>query len=428
MFLICCLAGIMFPAHADQGSAPLTLGAAIAASLTHQPVIAAARARSQGAGKDEAAAAHALYPALSLEGEDLFASTTNGVPDFAAANGAREITGQIVINQPIYDARLRASVEAARANALFAHFASLRTRLAVVQACAQAFYSLRSREAGVQIWQGTLLQVQQLLTATRAGFSAGIRARLDVARAQAQVSAAQASLATAQVERDTATRLLSLMTGLDPLPPLAPPRPLSAKMSLPDPAGLRRAALLQRPDLRMAQADVMRRRAELQFAKGASWPRLSLRAAYGWDTLTTPSSRNEGWAAGLSMQVPIFEWGRLSEREAAARYRTQAAEAQRAAAVLAIDAQIGSALGDAQAALADFRASHDLVRQNADIYRMSQEGYASGRLSGLDLALARRDWVHSQLRRAQARYALRLALVELDLVTGALPTQDGGKP
>ncbi len=418
-WLSCCL----WPAGVAQAGESLTLDSVIAASLAHQPVMAAARAQTRAASETQAAARHGLFPQLSLNAGEVFASTQDGIPDFVAANGAREFSAQAVLDQALYDPRMYAALAAARAQAAFTRFAALRTRLSVALAAAQAFYALRSREASVRILQSALDQATQLLTDTRNAYAAGLRARLDLVRAEAQVSAAGAAVATARVERDTAAYLLSLMTGQDPLPPLAPPRPLSADLALPDEARLREAALAQRPELEMARADEALSRARLADARAARAPRVSVQAAYGWDTLATPSGRNQGWMAGLSLRVPIFSWGRLQERESAARLRVRAAQAQRSAVELGIDAQMKRAWGSAQAALTAFRASRELVQQNADVYRMSQEGYAAGRLSSLELALARRDWVQSQLRQEQARFDLRLGLAELDLITGALPAQ-----
>ncbi|MHB8455322.1 MAG: TolC family protein [Acidiferrobacterales bacterium] len=423
-----CVSCCLWSAGAAHAGEDLTLDRVIAASLAHQPVMAAARAQRRAASEEQAAARHGLFPQLSLSAGEVFASTQDGIPDFVAANGARERSAQAVLDQGIYDPHRYAVLAAARAQAAFARFAALRTRLAVAQAAAQAFYALRRREASVQILQSALDQATQLLTDTRSGYAAGVRARLDLVRAQAQVSDAGAAVATARVERDTAAYLLSLMTGQNPLPSLAPPRPLSGDLSLPDEARLRETALAQRPELEMARADEALSRAGLADARAARAPRLSLQAAYGWDTLATPSRRNQGWMAGLSLRMPIFSWGRLQERESAARLKVRAAQAQRSAVELGIDAELKRAWGNAQAALTAFRASRQLVQQDADIYRMSQEGYNAGRMSSLDLALARSDWVQSELRQQQARFNLRLGLAELDLMTGALPAQGAEMP
>ncbi len=418
---------LLFPAtaFADTGSiaqAPLTLESAIALSLAHQPVVAAARARTQSADKESDAAAHALYPQVSLNTGDVLSHTLSGTPDyFASENGTREIFGQVVLDQALYDPKKAATSSAAKALADFEHFAALKTRLSVAEATANAFYALRNKEAAVQVWKNSLKQAKLSLTYTQSGYKAGMRTRLDLVRAQNQVTDTESSLSVAQAELNTAEQLMSLMTGQDPLPPLATPRLLDLHVST-EPK-LYHAALTQRPELSMARAEVANRRALLEAAEGAQKPRIDLQAAYGWDTLVTPAWANRGWAAGINLSMPIFSWGMLREREAAARLNLQASEEQQKEAALQVDAELKIALGNLQVAKAAYDANRQLAKQFEDIYSMSQKGYRAGRLSSLDLALARKDWVQSQIRQEQAHFNLRLAVVRLELITGVLPTR-----
>jgi outer membrane protein TolC len=429
----CCVilmlaASLLFPlvavadsAHVAKNTELLTLETAVGLSLAHQPSVSAAWAQTQAAESERRAAAHALLPSLSLHAGDKFSRAQNSTPDyFVSDSGRREISGQLVLDQALYDPRKLSMAAAARAQADFARFAALRSQLSVAKATARAFYSLRDKESAVQIWQGTLEQARLLLADTHLGYEAGTRTRLDLVRSQAQVTGAESALAVAQVERNTAGQLLSLMTGREPLPPLAPPREIAVDLQLPTMADLHQVILTRRPELGMAQAEVARSQALFQEAEGAWKPQLHLQAAYGWDTLATPTSMNLGWSAGLNLEMPLFDWGMLRDHEDAARFNLQASQAQQKETVLKIDAEFEQALGNAQAAMAAFKVNRQLVEQNADIYHMSQKGYQAGRLSGLDLALARKEWVQTQIQQEQGRFNLRLALVELDLITGAL--------
>ncbi|MBY0579733.1 MAG: TolC family protein [Burkholderiales bacterium] len=422
---------LLFPMAAFADASPakvLTLESAIASSLAHQPAVAAARALSRSAGKESDAAAHALFPQVSLNAGDVFSHTLSGTPDyFASENGTRETVGQVILDQALYDPGKAAALSAARAQADFARFAALQTRLAVAEAAAKAFYALRDKEAAVQIWQNALEQAKLSLTYTQSGYEGGIRTRLDLVRAQVQVSDTGSFLSIAQAELNTATQLMSLMTGLDPLPPLAVPRQLEL-LPIANEPNLQLTALESRPELSMARSEVARRRALLEEAEGAQKPKITLQAAYGWDTLTTPILANRGWAAGLNLSMPLFSWGMLRERESAARLNLQASEEQQKETTLQIDAELKAALGNVQVAKAAFEASGQLEKQYADIYSMSRKGYQAGRLTSLDLALARKDWVQSQIRQEQAHFNLRLALVKLDLIMGTLPTRSEETP
>lgn len=414
---------------ASYGATPtppgdLSFAQALALALAHQPGLAARRDEASAASRLAQASKAVLFPHLGLHAGELLSGMKNGVPDFTTANGRREIIAQVVLDQTLFDPRATAAIAATQAGAEFAHYRVLQNRFAVASRVARTYYTLQRQHAAIAIWKLAATQSQTDLDAARQGLRAGVRTRLDLLRLQTALRQAQQGLTQVQLQRATSAHLLMLMTGLSTLPELATPPPIRTAFTLPSLAHIQRTALQRQPALAMARSQRRRAAALLAGARAARWPRAQLQAAYGWDTLNTPSDTPAGWSAGVSVSMPLFSSGELRDRAGAARLKLSAARAHTLQIRLDLRASLNRVWGNARAALDAYRASRGLARTKQQIWQISQEGYRAGRLSSLALLLAQRDWVHGQQAELASAARLRLALVRLQLLTGQLPTDN----
>ncbi len=409
----------------DEAAAGLDLPGAVRLALAHQPSLAAAGDRARAAGREADARSSQLWPQLGVQAGDLYTGNRDGTLDFAAANGPREITGQLVVGQWLLNRTARETVTASRAAAASSRMAALVARLGVAGAVARTFFALMEERAAVDTWRAAEQMAGTSLQATQKGLDAGTRSRLDLVRASTAVTQARQGLAVARAREEAAAEQLGLLTGLAPLPPLAPPPPPAATFTLPSLDTLDTDALAHQPSLALRRSEAERQTAMLGAVRGERLPRIQLQAAVGWDTLAVPWDVGPGWSAGVFLAVPVFTSGALRATEDAARLRAAAAETDVRQARLDLRQALAQARGEADAALADVRAAREIVPARAEIARISNEGYEAGRLNSLDLFLAQQELVQARLSLASATARLGLALARIDLLTGRLPSGGG---
>lgn len=417
--LLC--AGAPGAAYAVRGPHGLDLGRALRLALASQPALRAEASLARAGTLGVRAHRGVLFPQLDLQAGDVYTATENGTPKFAAANGPREFSTLLVLRQRLFDPAAAAAVDAARAKAAFARYRLLRGRFEVSAAVTRAYYGLRMARAAQRVWAGAMQIDRKVVEATRRGLAAGGRARIDLLRAQAALSRAQGAFRESRARVAGARRLLSLMTGLAPLPPLTPAVPLSAALVLPSRGRIEAAALRTQPLLRMARSRERRQAALVREARGARLPHLGLQAAYGWDTLQRPRGGNLGWSAGLELSMPLFAGGTLLAREDQARVAQQAASERYRAARLRVREAVAAAWSQAHAALAAYRSARSTSRTEGAIWRESESGYRAGRLGSLALFLAQQGWIDSRLRALRAAARLRMVQARIDLLRGRMP-------
>ncbi len=418
------VASALLPAPAALG-AGLTLEAAIQRALGNQALVQQAEHRV--AEKDALRrAAHAgVLPSLSLVAGSIWAQTRKGQPVLVSANGATEVIGQVQLTIPIYAPQTYA-LEALASNQLaVARYQERQARLLVAAQVTAAYYRLALWDNELAVWRRALGVAQELQAATEKSYHAGTRSRLDLTQARLTAARARAGLNQTVPEAKAALRVLALQTAYvpDTLPPLVPVTLPSA--DLPHETVLTAQATRTQPLLQVAEGEIQVARATLHYHQAARLPVIAANGAYGLDTVTVPDARGLGWQASLSLQMPIFGFGRNRDNVAAAQEHLAAMEAGKRALMLQVDSRIA---GDYGTALAADNALHDdrtMVRESRAVYKMTRKGYLAGALSALALQQAESNWVQARLRLAGAAIRARLARAQLALDSGILPESEG---
>lgn len=394
-----------------------------------QAIVRIAEARAQ---RDIAASAG--WPSLGLNAgaqvNRLSQSTPTGalfskVGQFPGLNGA-SIPNPYDQYQLGFDARwevdlfgrVRRSVEAAKAETAASVEDSRAVQVSVLGEVARSYIDLRGSQARRRIVQETLATERELLILAGQRRQAGLSSDIDVVRAAAEVSSAEAQLplidAQITVDINALCKLLALEPGalrsqldLAPSPPLTPPL---APLGLP--ADLAR----RRPDIRAAEARLHAATARVGVAVGDLYPKLTLSAAGGYQAqtlsgLTAWSSRFLN--AGPSLELPIFEGGRLR-----ATVRLRDAEAK--AAALAYQGVVLSALNEVDNALAAYgedqaraRALAQTVARNQEASDLARQRYASGVGDFIDVLVADRSRQQNALLLEGANTETSMDLVAL---------------
>jgi NodT family efflux transporter outer membrane factor (OMF) lipoprotein len=340
------------------------------------------------------------------------------------AGGGIASSYQAGLQLPAYEldlfGRLRGLSSAAAAQVLAAESNQQAVRTALIASVANAEIALQADEALLKLTRDTVATREQSVSLTQQRFDGGIAGELDLRSAESSLQAARAALAQTQRQRALDENALALLIG-GPLPAdlPAPTGNLADFEPLAElPAGLPSDVLTRRPDIRQAEFQVGAADANIDAARAAFWPRITLTASAG--TASSHLSdlfKNSVWSFAPSLVQPLFDAGRNRANLAGARASRDIALAQYERAIQTAFREVADGLAG-RATLAEQRAA--LAAQvEAETRRLNaaEQRYAAGVSSALDrldaqrsLFAAQQSLVQAQSQRAQNLVALYRAL------------------
>ena len=321
--------------------------------------------------------------------------------------------------------RLRQASTAAQEQLRASEFVQAAARASLIAAVAAAHVNLRADEALLAITQDTLRSRAEGLQVVQGRVKAGAASALDETQAQALLQAARAALA--QVKRQQALDESSLVLLIGrPLPgdlpasqpadrpsPSAAPAGAPAAATLPSvlPNDLPSNVLTRRPDIAAAEAQLRASQANVEAARLALFPRISLTASFGQASKDLGSLFAGGtWVWGVAPQLlaPIFDAGRLRAAQAQAQALAQSNLAQYEKAIQVAFKEVRDALA-AQATLGEqLQALNLQLQAEAERARMSELRWKLGASAYIDVLDAQRSLYAAQTAWVQLRAQLQV--------------------
>ena len=280
-----------------------TLEDVIDIALKNHPLVKAADADTVAAEARKGQAQSAWYPFVNLStgySRNRTFSTQTGLSD-VSSNGF--VRGDLT--WMLYDfGRTGASVDRADANAAATRANAATTREDVVFAAKVAFYNVLRTQKTMEFQRENLRQREALLRQATAFYEAGVRAKIDVARAEANLYDARAQVSQAENDLRVARITLLQRIGVEgpaefglsgQLPELALPGDMADWVA---------EAEKNRPELR---ALLEKERAATESFRGARseyYPYLTGSAGIGYGSDTFPLEQNYG--AAVTLNFPLF--------------------------------------------------------------------------------------------------------------------------
>lgn len=311
--------------------------------------------------------------------------------------------------------KLRRAKESARAQALATRYAKDTVDLSLSGLVASNYLLLRSLEAQITVSRDSLRSRQESLALTKRRLQGGVSSALDVHQAEVASSNLVAQIADLVRQRAVVEHQLAVLTGvLDlklaegdiknlPIPPVPP-------------AGLPSSLLEARPDVRQAEQDMIAANAKIGVAKAALFPTISLTANYGGESAELGDilkSAARIWTGGLSLNLPIFDSGRLNAR-------VDEATAQQKQALASYEGSVQTAFREVNDALVTVRQSAEreaaLQASEASAKKaleIADNRYKSGYSAYLDVLDSQRVYNDTALAFIQSRQARLVATVDL---------------
>lgn len=418
--------GICCWGQAGGAAAPparLAIAEAEAIAIKNHPQISTARllalAEGQAARQEKAAELPTVTGDLTAveahDGGRITAGMLNNpVPYTRAAGG-------VSVSQLITDfGRTRNMVQSANLKAKAEQSNEVATEADIRLAVDEAFYRALAAQAVVNVAKKTVAFRQDTSNLVGSLANAKLKSTLDQSFAEVNLNQAQLLLLDAQNAQDAAFADLSNVMGYEqqqnfvlvdaPAEPAPPAEDVSALTTL---------AFRSRPDL-AALNEQLESEEKYRKAEHELWrPTISALGVTGGTPVRSDSITSNWYgAAGVNVEVPIFNGGLYSARAKEADYRASAAQEQVRALRNTIARDVRVSWLSAQSAYQKIGVTAKLLAQANEALDLAQTRYKLGLSSIVELSQAQLAQTSAEIGNTNARYDYQRTLAAIRYQTG----------
>jgi multidrug efflux system outer membrane protein len=303
--------------------------------------------------------------------------------------------------------RVRSLTDAALAQLSATEEARKAAQISLVASVANAYYAMAGDQALLEVARRTLDTRADTLKLVQLRFDNGVASSIDLQTNKSLVEAARIAFVAAQRQRALDQNALELLVG-GSLPANMPAAPAWDDMALPDvPAGLPSDVLLDRPDVRQAEEQLVAANANIGAARAAFFPTITLTGSYG--TASTSLSHlfeHQAWSFIPQVTLPIFDAGRTRNDLRVSEAQRDIATAQYEKAVQGAFRDVADALAGRATLVEQLAAQQAQTDAEAARFKLSNLLFTNGVASSLDQLDAQRSLFASQQALVQAKLAL----------------------
>ncbi|HEY5999488.1 MAG TPA: TolC family protein, partial [bacterium] len=367
-------------------------------------------------------AASVVYPQVNATAG---ASWTEAVSAATGDSQRATLTSvQGTVSQLIADfGRTSAGIDRAGGLADAAAEAARSSRVEVVFAANVAYFNVLRAEAALGVARETVRQRETLQRQAQAFFDTGLKARIDVVRAEANLYQARADVAGAEHDVHTSRLVLLNAIGID-----APADfELAGAPAVAEAAGTledwQREADERHPDLVSLRLEVIAARSAVLAARRGDNPTVTANGRLGFSGEDAPTDR--GWSIGAQVAVPVFN-GLLTRRQTdeakALLASTEFALANRRREIRLLVEQADRSLRDAAEQLAAREKEREAFAENL---RLATGRYEAGAGDIIEMIDAQLQMTSAETNVVQARFDRAVGLAALYRALGRFPAADG---
>jgi len=403
------------------------------AAQANDPVFAAARAVRQ-AGQEKLPQGRALLlPNINLSANSTFNDQTVqylGATTFPSGNNRYNSHGYSVsLTQPLYRqqnwlAYTEAGLQVAQSDAQF--------RVAeqeLILRVAQAYFDVLVAEDGVRLAEAQKTAIAEQLEQAKRNFDVGSATITDTHEAQARYDLTDAQEIAARNELENKQRALQQL--INATPPALDHLGAGFSPETPQPADMEKwvdGALLNSPQIVIAQAGAELAAKEVARNRGGHYPTLDLVASYANNDANGSNlgvgSDSTSKSVGVQLNLPLFQGGATQSkwREAEAnreRARQELENARRTVATQTRQAYLGVVSG-----IARVKALQQAVVSSESVLEASKLGQEVGVRTNLDVLNAQQQLYATRRDLYQAQYDYLLGQLRLKAATGSLAEAD----
>lgn len=322
--------------------------------------------------------------------------------------------------------RLSSLREAARAQLAASDYARLGTRSSVAAQTARSYFSLLGLDANVALLEQTLTTRNGALKLQQDRNKAGANSDYELSLAQAEQAQIAAALPTGRAAREKAEAALAVLLGRSPRAIIESTVARGGDLTklaqaAAIPTGLDAGLLQRRPDVRLAEARLRATEFNVDAARAAYFPTLSLTGFFGGESSDLGKmfdSENRSWSLAGALTQPLVGL-------AAVGARVDTARAARSEAVLNYEQSARNAYRDVKSALAAHQAANETlvatgtrVQAQARVKALAETRYKLGAAPYLETLDAERNRLAAERDQVDAQRERLTALVDVYLALG----------
>jgi len=312
--------------------------------------------------------------------------------------------------------RYRRGTEAARADLLAAEEARYAVMATLVAQVGQAYLNLRALDLTLEISRRTVASREQSLDLVKARLEGGVAGILEVRQAETLLYTATKAIPEVQRQIEQTENFINVLLGQDP-GPIKRGRPFEQQIAAPAlPPGLPTELLTRRPDIRLAEQQLVSANAQIGVAKALLYPQVTLSgfAGVGNSTISGTSIGPYGVFSLLpAITLPIFNAGRLQ-----ANVEFNEARAQEVA--LLYQQTLRQAFREVSDALVDIRKRQEFRQQQellvgalSDASQVAKLRYEGGVSSYLEVLDTERQYFEAEIQLVQAKRDESASVIQL---------------
>jgi outer membrane protein TolC len=413
------------PPTAPSGPLTITLQDAITRARANSPEFRTAVTEAGLAREDTVQARAGMLPALNYTTGFIYTEgnrsapgiflANNGVHEYVSQGNAHEVIG--LSGQQISEYR-----RARAAEAMTRARQEIATR-GLVSTVVQHYYDLVVAQRKYGNADAARQEAERFLNMSRKLEHGGEVAHSDVIKAQLQFNDREHDLREASLAVDKTRLTLAVLlfpafnqdfTVVDDLRQ-SPPLPAFSEAE--------KMAAANNPDLKAALAGVQFADRDVETAWAGHLPTLTLDAWYGIDAshfakYNPDGSRNLGYSAAATLNIPVWSWGATESKVRQAELRRKLARTELSFAQRQAVANLHSFYAEAQAA----REELETLRQSADLaaesLRLTTLRYQAGEATALEVVDAQTSLVTARNASDDGDARYREALATLQTLTG----------
>ncbi len=326
------------------------------------------------------------------------------------------------LSQTVFDFSSIRRFQASKKGIAAAQEEDQQSRELVAAQVAQLYLNAVRAESAVQAAEADVKLAQEVLDLSTKQKQAGTGTRIEETRSQVQLANQRQRLFAATLEAGRAKLELARSIGLDLTEPLDLVDPLRERTPAVDTfdQGFQ-AALSSRRDLRVLEENL--RRSELLYssARLERVPSVAGFANYG-SIGSSPSDLIPTWAAGITVQLPIFDGGKIEADRAEAKSKLRQERIKVDDLKRQIELEVRLALAGVRLTREQVGVSEQGLELAQDELSQAERRYQAGFTTGVEVTDAQERLERARQNHIAALYSYNIAVLSLSQAMGTVRT------
>jgi multidrug efflux system outer membrane protein len=292
-------------------------------------------------------------------------------------------------------------LRAAEQSELAARYAQQTVALTISADVANTYLDILALRQRVTIAKQNIEAARRILTITEAKVTNGVTSNLELAQQRAQVAAEEAAIPPLEEQEREARYALAILLGRPPEGFDVTATKLDGIAAPAVQPGIPSSLLERRPDIAQAEAQLLAQHANVDAARAAFFPQISLSGSVG--ALFNPSSMV--WSIGASLLQAVFDAGKLSAESDLEKARQTELLADYRKAVFSAFSDVESAMGQVTSLAEQERLVNEQETNAAEAYRIAELQYREGVTDLLNVLQTQQTLFSAQDQLVQIRLA-----------------------